>query len=477
MPAAKTNINSDDSQPSRILIIDDNPRIHRDFDLVLCEESGNPELDEDDRLVYGRQAGTDVQKPVYDLDHAHSSHEGIAMVQRGLAEGRFYLLAFVDIRMPGLDGVETIAKIWQIDPRIQMVICTAYADYSQEDLIRKLGQTDKLLVLKKPFDSIEVTQLAITLTAKWFLARQAALKLEQLELLVSQRTRTILNLQRRESHDLYEANANDAANSVPGSYIGDDKLPLILLVENNIEMGRNISRFLGKKFEIVETRADKAGIEIAQEIIPDLIIIGFLPPPIDSVELCRTFKNVQLTSHIPIILLANSESEDNQLKALEAGADDYIIKPLDAALLRSRVSKLLESHRKLRTNLHQGAPLQPRDLAVNRTDARILQRIIEVIEQNMSDSEFDVDVLAQKMAVGRRQLFRKVRAIIDTTPKALIRVVRLKRAAQLLLESEMTITEITFAVGFQDVKHFRILFKQQFGELPSEFIRNQIPHK
>jgi DNA-binding response OmpR family regulator len=250
---------------------------------------------------------------------------------------------------------------------------------------------------------------------------------------------------------------------------------LILLAESNIEMGRNISRLLGNKFEIIETRADDAGVEIAQEIIPDLIIIGFLPPHIDGVGLCRTFKNAPLTSHIPIMLLANSESEDSQLKALEAGADDYIIEPLDAALLRSRVSKLLESHRKLRTYLHQGAPLQPRDLAVNRADARILERIIEVIEQNMSDFEFDVDVLAQKMALGRRQLFRKVRAIINTTPKALIRVVRLKRSAQLLLESEMTITEITFAVGFQDVKHFRTLFKAQFGELPSEFIRYKAP--
>jgi transcriptional regulator GlxA family with amidase domain len=127
----------------------------------------------------------------------------------------------------------------------------------------------------------------------------------------------------------------------------------------------------------------------------------------------------------------------------------------------------------LSAHFRQGTPLQPREMAVNQTDARFLQRIIEVIEQNIADFEFDVDVLAQKVAVSRRQLFRKVRAIIDTTPKALIRIVRLKRSAQLLLESEMTITEITFAVGFQDVKHFRTLFKEQFGELPSDFIKNK----
>ncbi|HWY30203.1 MAG TPA: response regulator [Candidatus Acidoferrum sp.] len=395
------------------------------------------------------------------------------MVKRGTAEGRFYQLAFVDIRMPGLDGVETIAHIWQIDPRIQMVICTAYADYSQDDLIRKLGQTDKLLVLKKPFDSIEVTQLAITLTAKWFLARQAALKLEQLELLVSKRTRTILNLQRREPRELNEADLYDPINPASGQNSDDNRLPLILLVENSVEISRNINQMLGNTCEMIEARADSAGVEIAQETIPDLIIIDNLPPQIEGIGLCRTFKTVQLTSHIPIIFIAESEREDCQLKALEAGADDYIIKPLDEGLLKFRVRKLLESRRKLSTNFRQETPLQPRELAVNQTDARFLQRIIEVIEQNIADFEFDVDVLAQKVAVSRRQLFRKVRAIIDTTPKALIRIVRLKRSAQLLLESEMTITEITFAVGFQDVKHFRTLFKEQFGELPSDFIKNK----
>jgi CheY-like chemotaxis protein len=473
VPTARNHFDSEDSQPSRILIIDDNERIHRDFDLVLCEESGNPELDEDEHRVYGLQAVTSVQKPVYVLEHAHSSHEGIEMVKRGLAEGRFYQLAFVDIRMPGLDGVETIAHIWQIDQRIQMVICTAYADYSQDDLIRKLGQTDKLLVLKKPFDSIEVTQLAMTLTAKWFLARQAALKLEQLELLVSKRTRTILNLQRHQPRELNEADFYDPINPASGQNSGDSRLPLILLVESNVETGRNINQMLGNTCEMIEARADNAGVEIAQETIPDLIIIDNLPPQIEGIGLCRTFKTVQLTNHIPIIFIAESECEDSQLKALEAGADDYIIRPLDGALLKFRVQKLLESRRKLSAHFRQGTPLQPREMAVNQTDARFLQRIIEVIEQNIADFEFDVDVLAQKVAVSRRQLFRKVRAIIDTTPKALIRIVRLKRSAQLLLESEMTITEITFAVGFQDVKHFRTLFKEQFGELPSDFIKNK----
>src|SRR6267142_1110319 len=185
-----------DDRPPRILIIDDNPSIHRDFELVFMDESANAELDMDDQKLYGTPPITIEHKSDFILEYAHSGLEGIKKVTDELAQHRFFQLAFVDIRMPGMDGVETIERLWQIDPKIQVVICTAYADYSQEDLTRRLGYTDKLLLLKKPFDSIEVTQFARTLTEKWYLARQAALKLEQMELLVAQRTQRILDLQR-----------------------------------------------------------------------------------------------------------------------------------------------------------------------------------------------------------------------------------------------------------------------------------------
>jgi transcriptional regulator GlxA family with amidase domain len=137
------------------------------------------------------------------------------------------------------------------------------------------------------------------------------------------------------------------------------------------------------------------------------------------------------------------------------------------------VLNLLESRRKSRTRLTSGIPLQPRSLALNQTDAGFLRRTIEVIERKLSDFEFDVDALACDVAVSRRQLYRKIKALVDTTPRALLRSVRLKRAAQLLTESEMTVTEITFAVGFLDVTHFRMLFKNEFGVLPSEYIKQK----
>ena len=121
----------------RILIIDDNPNIHRDFELVLLDNLDNPDLEADERRMYGPAAQASLSKPSCTLDHALSGLEGIERVQQALAQDQPYQLAFVDIRMPGIDGVETIERVWQIDPRIQIVICTAYADYSWEDLARR----------------------------------------------------------------------------------------------------------------------------------------------------------------------------------------------------------------------------------------------------------------------------------------------------------------------------------------------------
>src|ERR1035441_4010845 len=118
------------SATPRILIIDDNPNIHRDFELVLLDNAQNPGLEADERRMYGAPARPPISKPACTLDHALSGLEGVEKVRQSLAEARPYQVAFVDIRMPGIDGVETIVRVWQIDPLIQIVTCTASADSS-----------------------------------------------------------------------------------------------------------------------------------------------------------------------------------------------------------------------------------------------------------------------------------------------------------------------------------------------------------
>lgn len=157
----------------RILVVDDNTTIHDDFRKILAPagNGGASELDDLERTLFGAPEETS-ELPAFAIDAAGQGEEALAMVQRARATGMPYALAFVDVRMPpGWDGIETIEHLWKADPALQAVICTAYSDYSWEDMVRRLGCTDRLLILKKPFDTIEVRQLAVALTTKWELAR------------------------------------------------------------------------------------------------------------------------------------------------------------------------------------------------------------------------------------------------------------------------------------------------------------------
>ncbi len=176
----------------RILVIDDNEPVHQDFRKIFA-----PKVHEDIALadtraaLFGGKPDMAV-RPAFEVDTAFQGEEGLGMIRRALLEGRPYALAFVDVRMPpGWDGIETTARIWEFDDDIQIVVCTAYSDYSWEEMLERLGRSDKLVILKKPFDNIEVLQLANALTEKWRLGHQVRLRLNDLEKLVEERTRDL----------------------------------------------------------------------------------------------------------------------------------------------------------------------------------------------------------------------------------------------------------------------------------------------
>ena len=176
----------------RILVIDDNPNIHKDFQTILLEEEESTTLNSLRNEVFGDKNSQHVNKSVYELDFASQGKEGCEKVKQACSESRPYELAFVDMRMPpGWDGLKTIEHMWQIDPNVQVVICTAYSDYSWGEISERLGRSENLLILKKPFDSAEVAQFASALTQKWVLAKQATLKTEQLEEMVKERTEAL----------------------------------------------------------------------------------------------------------------------------------------------------------------------------------------------------------------------------------------------------------------------------------------------
>jgi two-component system, sensor histidine kinase and response regulator len=176
----------------RILIVDDNPAIHSDFQKILADERVTDRAGSMEAALFGEPAY--VRKKLrFNLDSAYQGMEALEMVRRAVADNRHYAMAFMDVRMPpGWDGVKTTSRIWEIDPEMQIVICTAYSDYSWDQMSEVLGQSDKLVILKKPFDNVEALQLATALTEKWNLARQAKSQYENLELVVTERTRELV---------------------------------------------------------------------------------------------------------------------------------------------------------------------------------------------------------------------------------------------------------------------------------------------
>jgi DNA-binding response OmpR family regulator len=249
--------------------------------------------------------------------------------------------------------------------------------------------------------------------------------------------------------------------------------PLIFVAEDNADLAAYLRQRLCSQYRVIA--ADIAEIALARilETVPDLVLAESVLPGLDGIELCQRIRCHERTSHIPVILLSARDLEADHARALEVGADDYFPKPFSTALLLARIHNLLESRRRLIERFRQQINLQTRDVAITSPDAQFLRRVRETVEQHLSDSRFNADDLARNLALSRRQLFRKFKGLTGLTPHTFLRSMRMERAAQLLKGSQMTIMQITFAVGFDDLKHFRTVFRQQFGLLPSEFAKTK----
>ena len=197
----------------RILTVDDTPALHDDYRKIFGEDTGSlSAFRELESSLFG-DTSRFKRAQAYEIEASLQGEKAVSMVRDALAAGCPFSLAFVDMRMPpGWDGLQTIEELWKVDPALQIVLCSAYSDYTWEDIRRRIGNSDNLAILKKPFDSIEVYQLGYALTRKWELARQVSLKMERLNQLVAQRT-----------HDLQVANDNlqrEMADRAKGESIG-----------------------------------------------------------------------------------------------------------------------------------------------------------------------------------------------------------------------------------------------------------------
>jgi DNA-binding response OmpR family regulator len=245
---------------------------------------------------------------------------------------------------------------------------------------------------------------------------------------------------------------------------------IMLIVEDNADVRKFIAGHFSGTYKIVEAKNGEEGWEKAVEMIPDIIISDVLMPVTDGYELCKLIKNDERTSHIPVLLLTALHSKEHELKGLTTGADDYITKPFDLSVLQAKVENVLSIRESLKQKFTGIVVLEPKNVVISSPDERFLQKAIEVIENNISDCDLDIESFSLKVGVSRMQLYRKLHALTDMTVKEFIRHIRLKRAAQMLVQDKMNVSEVAYEVGFKDLSHFRKCFRREYGMSASEFV-------
>ena len=254
--------------------------------------------------------------------------------------------------------------------------------------------------------------------------------------------------------------------TLPVDYTGR---PKILLVEDNNDFRHYLQEELRRHFVVFEASDGEEGEAVALQQKPDIIITDLMMPKMDGIELCKRIKHNIDVSHIPIILLTASASVENEERGYKEGADAYMTKPFKWEILTARIHNLLAQRRQQQNEFKQNAEAEAKDVTISPADEDFLNKALRFVEKNMDNSEYSVDELSDDMAMSRATLFRKMRSVIGMSPTDFIRNTRLKRAAQLITEGRLSVTEIAYSVGYSSPGHFTKSFKKEFGVLPTQY--------
>lgn len=257
-------------------------------------------------------------------------------------------------------------------------------------------------------------------------------------------------------------------NEIDIEHAGGNK-HIVLLVEDDAELRYYISSCLNKSYDIYQAENGKEGFEIAKEVQPSIIISDIMMPVMDGIEFCKIIKEDVETSHIPVILLTARTTFESQLESFETGADAFIPKPFNKRYLQTRVKALIESRIKLRNSFHDKLTLEPKEITVTSVDEVFISNAKKIVEDNIDNSEFGVPELVQSLGISRSLIYRKFKQLTNCSTSEFIKIMRLKRACQLLNSKQYRVSEICYMVGFNDPHSFSKIFKKHYGVSPSKY--------
>lgn len=244
----------------------------------------------------------------------------------------------------------------------------------------------------------------------------------------------------------------------------------ILIVEDNDELRTFLAESLSQKYQVMEASDGQEGLEIAVQHVPDIIVSDVTMPHMDGFDFCRLIKELEVTNHIPVIMLTAMASHLHQVDGLQSGANIYLTKPFSMQLLELHIDNLFKSREALRSKFSKQVTLMPRNIEIEDPEEKFLNKVMLLIEENMEDAEFNVALLVDKIGMSQTVLYKKIKALTGMTITDFIKSIRLKRAAQLLKQRKINIAEVAYTVGFNDRKYFSREFKKQFGKSPSEYL-------
>ncbi|MEN8905854.1 MAG: response regulator, partial [Clostridiales bacterium] len=243
----------------------------------------------------------------------------------------------------------------------------------------------------------------------------------------------------------------------------------LLIIEDNKELREYMHEKLQKDNTVFVAVDGEEGERLAKEVNPDLIITDLKMPKLDGVELTKLLKSDFETSHIPIILLTATSSIESKIKGIDSGADDYITKPFNMEYLKRRIVNIISQRKQLKEKFAKDPGFKPEKLTVSDNDQKLLSKVIELIEKNIKTPNYTIDDIIVELGYSRSIFFKKMKSVSGYPPKEFVRIIKMKKAAELLRDPGASVSEVSFNVGFSDPDYFRKSFKHFFGETPTSY--------